>query len=218
MSLFRSLAKLGGKALSLASSARKIPFVGAIPIVGNALSLAGGAAAVYEGGKALGVFDGTSSGRSPGMLPALPGGAQIQPGQTGGFGIPRGPGGGMQMPWNDPSIPGNLKNVSLDDSFLHVYYKAPKGYIVMWDGGMPGKGRPFAILKSAASHLRYNNGAKVLHRHAKPPISVGEYHSLKKAHKTVKKVQKIHGLIKYVSDHTTTKGQVKVHHKKKGHK
>ena len=217
MSLFGALAKVGGKALSLASSARKIPFVGAIPIVGNVISAAAGAATVYQGAKALGMFNTSAQGQSPGLLPPLPGGAQIQPGQTGGFGLPRGPDGKVQMPWNDPSI-GNLKNVSLDDSYLRTYYKAPKGYIVMWDGGAHGVGSPFCVLKSAAAHLRYNNGAKVLHRHAKPPISVGEYHSLKKAHKTVKKVQKIHGLIKYVSEHTTHKGLVKVHHAKKGHK
>lgn len=185
----------------------------AVPGVGTVLGAVGAAGAVYDVGKA--VFG--SSGSSNSGLPALPvggaspmngpGGGIIAPGQTGGFGLPRGPGGKLQLPWNDPSIAAQLKPFALDDSYLRPYLRAPKGYVVMRDP----QGRPFAVLKSEAKRYGWRP-------HKKPPISVGEYQSLKRAKRAIHKVQKIHGLISYVSTHTTDSGKVKIHRKKGSHK
>lgn len=203
MSLFGKLGSLAGKGLRSVSALEHVPFVGtalkALPVVGTALTVADLASSAYN---AFGPSSAPAASPSGG-LPALP----PAPGQTGGFGLPRGPGGHLQLPTSDPSIAAALKPYSLDDSFLKIRYHAPKGYVVMRDP----QGRPFAVLKSMAKHYGWKP-------HRKPPISVGEWHALKKAHRTVKKVHKIHGIIQYVSSHTTAHGKVKVARPhKKGH-
>lgn len=211
MSLFSALGKLVkplGKVVNNPLVQLGASFIPGGGLLTKGLSVAAGAATAYG---AYNAIRGSSAPAPAGGLPPLPG--------TNSPGIlPRGPGGGLQMPWNDASPDAQLKPYTIDDRYLKVSYRAPKGYVVMWDGGAPGVGHPFAILKSAAKNLRYHNGHKVFRHHAKPPISVGEYHSLKKAHKTIKKVHKIHGLISYVHSNTTEAGKVKVHkHHKKGH-
>lgn len=196
-SLMKPISKIAGPALAVGRM---------VPGLSTAIGVAGAATTAYTVGKSL-----FGSSSPSGGLPPLP-----AAGTTGGFGLPKGPGGALQLPWNDPSISGSLKPHSLDDQYLRVFYRAPKGYIVMWDGGMPHVGRPFCVEKKFARTLHYNDGSKVVKNHAKPPISVGEFHSLKRAHRTIKKVKKVHGLIAYVHDHTTSSGKVKVHHHKKG--
>lgn len=212
MSLFGGLAKLVKPLAKVASNPLLSKVGGMIPGVGTVIGAVGTAATVYG---AVNSMRGGSSSAPSGGLPPLP-----APGTTSGPGVlPRGPGGALQMPWNDPNA-GAAKPWALDDAYLKPMFRAPKGYVVMWDGGRRGVGRPFPVLKSAAMKLHYADGSKVYHHHAKPPISVGDYHALKRAHKTIKKVHKIHGLISYVNNNTTEAGKVKVHrhHKKGGHK
>lgn len=103
------------------------------------------------------------------------------PGTTGGFGIPRGPDGKWQFPWNDPAIPDYAKPWSIDDSHLRTQYRAPKGYVVVRDKD----GQPFGILRKAAIQLGLWKPAK------KPPISVREWNALKMSHRVVKKMKRV---------------------------
>jgi hypothetical protein len=105
----------------------------------------------------------------------------------------KGPGGRLQFPWNDPSAPNPLKQFALDDSYLKLSYRAPKGYVVIRDSD----GNPLPVLKMAAQKMGY------WHPHKKPPISVGEWHAIKKADSAVRKMRKIL--------HTTTSVAKHVH-------
>lgn len=180
-------ASLLRKGMSLAKSAGKIPGVGMIPGIGNVLSAVGTAATVYQGAKALGFMSGGGGGGGAGnslpMLPGMSGGPRgmITPGQTGGIGIPRGPGGGMQLPWHDPAIPEYLKQFALDDSYLKISTRAPKGYVVVKDAS----GRPFAVLKSMAKAFH------LWKPKPKPPISVRDWHHLQGAARVAKKLKAI---------------------------
>lgn len=204
MSLFGSIGKLARGAVSAVSGVSHIPFVGSalkiIPGIGTALTVADLAANAYS---AFG-----SSGSSAGLpalsartggLPALPGSAGSSP-IVGKRGIFR----------NDANVPDALKSFVISKPDLHQYYRAPmKGYVIRHDSA----GDPYALPKKMAQQYMGYKPAK------KPPISVGEWHALKKAHRTIKKVKKIHGLIKVVHDSVNAHGQVVVHeHHKKGHK
>lgn len=126
----------------------------------------------------VGFFGGT------GGMPPIPPGANlpsIAPGTTGGFGVPTGPGGQWQLPWNDPSVPSAMKPYALDDSYLKIYYRAPKGYVVIKDAS----GRPYPILKAYARSMGLWSPQK------KPPISVKDWTALKAADRTSKKLRKI---------------------------
>lgn len=177
----------------------RIPGVGMIPGVGNVLAAAGAASAVYGAAKAFSKPSGSG-------LPALPGmgGGMIQPGQTGGFGIPRGPGGAMQLPWKDPGIPEYLKQFALDDSFLRTGVRAPRGYVVIRDGS----GRPFAVLKTVAKAF------KLWKAKAKPPISVRDWHHLQGAGKVVNKLQDMEKIAKKIANWKAPKRTVVVGKKK----
>lgn len=187
-----------GKGLKLASKVGKIPGIGMIPMVGNIASGLSVASAAYGGYKAL-----TSGGGSkpivgtlpPGGLPALPGmggagTAMVAAGQTGGFGLPRGVGGKLQLPWNDPSIPAYLKQFSLDDSFLRQSVRAPRGYVVIRDAD----GRPFAVLKTMAKQF------KLWKAKPKPPISVRDWHHLRGAGRVVDKLQDMEKVAKKIAN------------------
>lgn len=211
MSLFGSLGKLASSGLKLAKSAGKIPGVGMIPFVGNALSAVGTAASLFQLGKDLmpSGGGGVAAMTAPaGGLPALAGGASST----------------MQMAMPMPGGGSSLKTVHVSSQFpqdtnglmawqnagilipfnqLHTAYRAPKGFRVVHVNGVT-----VALRKDVASSMHL---ARPTH---KPPISVGELNSLKRAQRTIKKVRKIHGLIKMVADHTTSHGQVKIHHKK----
>lgn len=191
---FGSLLRKGAGALAKVG---KIPGVGMIPGVGNVLSAVGTAGALYGGYKAL-TGGGGGQAMPPGALaglPALPGmqtrGQVVpMPGQTGGFGIPRGPGGGMQLPWKDPAIPEYLKQFSLDDQFLRPYVRAPRGYVMVRDAS----GRPFAVLKSMAKAF------KLWRPKPKPPISVRDWHHLKGAGRVVDKLKDMEKTAKKIAN------------------
>jgi hypothetical protein len=157
------------------------------------LSAAGAAATLYGGYQAIkAVAGGGGSGGMPPLPPAM--------GSTGSFGLPRGPGGGVQAPWNDPSTPTGAKPFALDDSALRMCYKAPKGYVVMWDGGRRGLGRPFPVLKSWASKNRYADGTRIFTPGKKPPISVGDWSALKKANRVVHKIKMVNKMAMHVAN------------------
>lgn len=166
------------------------------PVAGAALSLVPGGTlakmgvAVAGGALASRAITGiTGSGGLPAGLPALPGvgpnraGALPVPpmGRTGGFGIPRGPGGRMQLPWNDPSVPAFLKQFALDDSYIRPAMRAPRGYVIVRDPD----GQPYPVLKSIAQKFKLWKPAK------KPPISVRDWQALKRSDRTIKKLRKV---------------------------
>lgn len=187
--------------------------------VGLGLKVLGAASTAYGGAQAIKKIAGTVQGAPmPLGLPALPGvrsnqttfktGA-ITPGQTGGGWnpmkwIPRGPGGRMQLPWNDPSIPAFLKQFALDDSFIRPAMRGPRGYVIVRDAD----GQPYPVLKKVAQQFGLWKPSK------KPPISVGDFQALKRADRTVKKMRKIYATIARVDKATTKGGKVTIHRKK----
>lgn len=111
-------------------------------------------------------------------MAALP----VPQGQSSG-GLPwwKGPGGKLQLPWNDPRVPAFLKSFALDDSALRVYYRAPKGYVVVRDPS----GKPYAVLKSVARSFGLWKPAR------KPPISATDWKNFKRNQAIEKKLKKI---------------------------
>lgn len=142
------------------------------------------------------------------MYPGTPGfsGPLLPMGDTGGFGLPRGPGGGLQLPWNDPSIPGFAKPYALDDSYLRVQYRAPAGYVVVRDKDQ----RPFALERGMAIKMR------VWKPGAKPPISAGDWKKFKTAARVSRKLKKIAGeAVKYERKKTVYTGTTTCRTRKK---
>lgn len=186
---FGSLIRSAGKAAGALSRSPLGKVAGMVPGLGTAVSAIGLASTAY------GVAKGFSGGNKPAGLPALPGmsggpmGA-VQPGQTGGFGLPRGVGGKLQLPWNDPSIPAYLKQFSLDDSFLRQALRAPRGYVVVRDAD----GRPFALLKAMAKQF------KLWHPKPKPPISVRDWHHLRGAGRVIDKLKDMEKTAKKIAN------------------
>lgn len=118
----------------------------------------------------------------PGNLPALQN-AAIQQQGAGGLPVPffKGAGGKLQMPWNDPRIPEYLKQFALDDAYLRIYYRAPRGYVIVRDAN----GRAFAVNKKIAQQFG------IWKPSAKPPISATEYKHYKRNQAIEKKLRKI---------------------------
>lgn len=111
----------------------------------------------------------------------------VAPGTTSGPGLlPRGPGGALQMPWNDPRIPAFLKQFAIDDGYLRSVPRAPRGYVVLRDA----QGRPFGVLKQVARAFRLWKAKQ------KPPISVKQWNALKRANSTIRTMQKINKMAK----------------------
>lgn len=106
-----------------------------------------------------------------------------QQGGPGGLPVPfwKGPGGKLQMPWNDPRVAEYLKPYSLDDAYLKPYYRAPKGFVVLKDGS----GRPFAVQKEIAKFFGLWKPA------AKPPITATDWKHYKRNKAIEKKLTKV---------------------------
>lgn len=208
MSLFGSVAKLAKGAIKGAAAVGKLPVVGgllkAVPFAGAALTAADIASNFIGSGKSGGGNTGVAGG-----LPALPGMGGGRMAAMPGAGAPVivGKRGVLR---NDANVPDAIKAFTISKPDLRVAYRSPmKGYVVLHDQN----GDAFAIPKPLARMYFHWKP------HKKPPISVGEMESLKRAHRTVKKVRKIHGLIHEVSSSVTSHGQVIVHKRhKKGHK
>lgn len=210
MSFLSGLSKLVSPLAKAGGALMHTPLVGtaikALPVVGTVATI---------GSAAYDIFGNRGGGSPSGGLPALPAPGTNSPGI-----LPRGPGGSLQMPWNDASPGAQAKPFSLDDRYLKQIFRSPKGYVTMWDGGRRGVGRPFPVLKTQAKHLHYADGSPVYRPHKKPPITVGEHSALKKAARVVRKVHAHHKLVAYVHSNTNAHGAVTVHkhHKKGSHK
>lgn len=153
--------------------------------------IAGGVATTAAGmGLAKITSGGTTTMAPVGTLPALPGLAAaqtsaIQQAGAGGLPVPfwKGPGGKLQMPWNDPRIPEYLKQFALDDAYLKQYVRAPKGYVIVRDAN----GRPFAVNKAIAKSFGIWKPA------AKPPISATDWKHFRRNKAIEKKIRKNFG-------------------------
>lgn len=104
-------------------------------------------------------------------------------GGAGGLPVPwwKGPGGKLQLPWNDPKIAEYLKPYALDDAYLKTYVRAPKGFVVLRDAS----GRPFAVQKEIAKFFGLWKPA------AKPPISATDWKHYKRNKQIEKKLKKV---------------------------
>jgi len=172
-------------AMKMTKSVMKSPIGSMAMKFGKAVPFLGtGLAAVDIGMSAMDMMKGSGGGGSAG-LPALP------PAPGFGGNSMRGPGGALQMPGFGASTSAGGGAHTLDDRYLKICYRAPRGYVVMWDGGAHGVGKPFAVLKRDAKNMRYPNGSRVFHTHHKPPISVGDWHAFKRSHSVVKKLMKV---------------------------
>jgi hypothetical protein len=120
-------------------------------------------------------------------LPALPGMQTQMMQQAGAGGLPvpfwKGPGGSLQMPWNDPRIPQVLRQFALDDAYLRQSVRAPRGYVVVRDA----QGRPYAVERAMAVKMKVWKPAR------KPPISAGDWNKYRTAQRVAKKLMKIAG-------------------------
>jgi hypothetical protein len=206
--------KKAGSSVGLISTGARVlgKLVRAAPMVGKAATVAG---VGYAGYKAVSSMGGGGGGPTAmPTMPALPamanedmGNQHAGPSGQGAWGlIPwwKGPGGRLQFPWNDPSAPQPLKQFALDDSYLKLTYRAPKGYVVIRDSD----GQPLPVLKMAAQKMGY------WRPHKKPPISVGEWQAVKRAHGAVKKMHRIFRVTTNV-ERNIKGGKVIVHRHKK---
>lgn len=167
----------------------------AVPAVASIFKKAAPAAAAGAAG--YGVAKITSGGVTSlapiqGGLPALPGmgsgmaaaagAAALTAAGPGGLPLPwwKGPGGKLQFPWKDPRIPEYLKQFALDDAYLKIYYRAPRGYVIIRDA----QGRPFAVNRTIARQFGIWSPA------AKPPISATDWKHYKRNKAIEKKIRK----------------------------
>lgn len=178
-SLVKGAVKL---AVPTIASAFKKPAAKALGIGTVSAAAGAGLARVTTGGSTMQLPVGT--------MPSLPALAMAQTGSVqqtspGGLPVPwwKGPGGKLQLPWNDPRIPEYLKQFALDDAYLKTYYRAPKGYVIVKDAS----GRPFAVNKAIAKSFGLWRPA------AKPPISATDWKHYKRNQVIEKRLIKIAG-------------------------
>jgi hypothetical protein len=200
MSIFGSLAKLAG---GIAKNPLVKMGAGLVPGLGTALSVAD------LGFSAYGALKGPSSS---GPASGFGGGLPALPGMGGG---PMGVAASMPVPYQ-----GNLKTVHTSAMFpqdkasldawiaagllvpfnkLSVAHRAPRGYRVVHVNGITMGVRSDVARKM---HL-------VPPTH-KPPISVGQWHALKKAGHTIKIMDKVEKEVRKIARHAT-KGHHRAH-------
>lgn len=176
-SIVKGAVKLAVPALA---SAFKKPASRALGIGAVSAATGAGLARVTTGGSTMQLPVGT--------MPSLPAlamaqNSSVQQTSAGGLPVPwwKGPGGKLQLPWNDPRIPEYLKQFSLDDAYLKTYYRAPRGYVIVKDAS----GRPFAVNKAIAKSFGLWRPA------AKPPISATDWKHYKRNQVIEKRLRKI---------------------------
>jgi len=154
----------------LLRQARRIPFVGkalrAVPGVGTALVAADIGYSLFKSGSVA----------SGGGMPPLPNMSGV-----GGM-IPFDPNMGKRSIFrDDPNVMEALKGFAIPARDLKEYFRAPRGFVVMRDKNND----PFGIPKIIAKKwLGYREADK-------PPISVRDWNSLKRADSVIKKFRKI---------------------------
>lgn len=154
---------------------------GAMPVIDvPAYELGGSGLAGYSSGGTSGIVP-VSTGGLPALATAQT--AATAAAQSPGGILPwwRGPGGKLQMPWNDPRVPEFLKQFSLDDSYLRTAVRAPRGFVVIRDGS----GRPFAVQRDIAIKLG------VWKPSPKPLLTSTDVKALRRADRLEKKIKTI---------------------------
>jgi len=176
-----------------------VPVVGkglkALPGVGNVLSAVDLGMNAYQ---LLSPENSTQNG-----MPSL---------QTGGMGgLPQLPGmTGMSVQGGVP----NEKYMTIGERpamipptspLLRTYHRAPKGYTIVHalvNGQVVAYALRDDVAKAQGHHKRH---------HHKPPISVGQWHALKKAHTTVKKIERVNKMARHILG-AGSRMHVKPHH------
>jgi len=170
--LGRGLAKVAAPVAAAGRVASRVPGARAIPVVGTGIAAL---SAIDMGSRALSALSGGGSSGLPalpsgGGLPALPGTAMADP-RVGMRSIFR----------DDPNIVAALQPFAIPARELRTYHRAPiKGFVIRYDSA----GDPYAIPKTLARKYLGWKPSK------KPPISVGEWESIKRADRASKKVKK----------------------------
>lgn len=159
----------------------KIPGVGMIPGLGQVASGIGLATSAYGAYKGIqGIVGGGGGGPALPALPGMPsGGGGSVPGPMGVFSNPSM--GKRSIFRNDPNIIAGLKPWAISKGNLKVCYRAPKGFVIRYDE----KGDAFGIPKNLAKQYLGWKAAP------KPPISVRDWHSLKRAGNVIEKFKDI---------------------------
>lgn len=185
--MFGGIARFGAKALGgiMAAGRGATGAVLSAPGVRSAVKSTAIGALTYGAGEAL--FGSKGGG---GGLPALPGMPGGFPATMGDRGIFR----------NDPNLPDNLKGWAISKANLKAYYRAPKGFVIVYDSA----GDPYGLPRKLAIML------KLWRPGHKPPISVGDYMAVKRADRTVKKFRKIYSMVARVDKNIGKGGKIKV--------
>lgn len=192
--LIKAAKGIGGAVAKVGRVANKIPGIGAVPIVGNALALAGGVATVSS-------MVGSRGGAAG--LPALPAVSGGLPTLLPGAGAP-GIVGDRGLFQNDPNIVAALQPFAISKTNLRIAYRSPiKGFVVVRDSA----GDPYALPRALARKYAGWKPSK------KPPISVGDWEAVKRADRTIKKVRKITSTMTKV-DKATRGGKVVIKKRK----
>lgn len=180
------------KATNVVKSVGKIPGIGAIPIVGNAISLAAGAATAYGAVKGVSSMFGGGAGNAGAGLPALPGGMPMLP--TTSSIAP----GDRSIFRNDPNLNEYLKAFAIPKAALRPMYRAPKGFIVLHDQ----VGDPYGLPKNVAKAMHLWKPAK------KPLLSVRDTNAIRHAGRAIKKLQHAEKMAKHIANwHSAPKKQ-----------
>lgn len=186
--------RYGDGLLSLIGSAAKAivkPIAKLIPkntIVGKMASAVGwgatgaavGSALIPSAAPALPALSSVSTSGIPGVPAAAVAGGGI------GAMLPwwKGAGGKLQFPWQDPKMLEGLKPpFVLDDAYLKIMYRAPRGYVVVKDPN----GKAYCMARFIAVKMGLFNPA------SKPPISAGDWRKFQTARSVEKKLRKIAG-------------------------
>jgi len=177
--LLRGARAIGGAVAGVGRLASKIPGAKAIPMVGTALSVIGGASAVAD------MFSG--GGQSPGLpMPGMPG---IPGSMGGGFPGQAGPG-DRSIFRNDPNVIAALKPYAIPMRGLRGYYRAPRGYVVVKDE----VGDPMGIPKFLAKQFKLWKPAK------KPLLSIRDTSAIRRAGSAIKKLQNAEKMAKKIAN------------------
>lgn len=189
-----------GKTSMSFSSAAPAVIARSTKAIGGSTAVAAKKWSILTGPGARATAAGVATGGTMGLFEKLVGSAKggsflssmatPAPGSTGGFGLPRGPGGKLQWPWKDPNIPKLLKAHAIDDQYLTLVPRAPRGYIVLRDED----GEPFGVDKNIA------RGYGLWHAKKKPPISVRDWQALRRSYRTVRTLQKAVRMAKTVGN------------------
>jgi hypothetical protein len=121
-------------------------------------------------------------------------------------------GGGLKTVHTSPVVPTDMATLQawqqagliIPYAALGVAHRARKGYRVVHVNGMT-----IGMRTDVARRLH------LVAAHHKPPISVGEWHALKKSHSVIKKMAKVNKMVHALQRHGGHKAAPAIHHKKK---